>query len=230
MALFAASCVSEEEVRAVVKESWDLTIDSVLKVSQNTTFLCANPSGIKFIARATPSPTDSTLRRIRTEVRLLQYLDRHGLSVSPAIPSKSGDCIAFAGAAAVVVFSFAKGDPVVYTDLQWLDHGDALGRWFKQFHALSAAFSQETPPEVPRWDELHGGILAAFQHGCDANSDNFGLIHGDVNPSNYFWAHEEERPQMFDWDQLQSAWYLYDLASPIWGALHAWRTGLTSLD
>lgn len=44
----------------------------------------------------------------------------------------------------------------------------------------------------------------------------FGIIHGDVNVSNFFWSPSAHMPCMFDWDQLQTAWFLYDLVAPMW--------------
>lgn len=47
----------------------------------------------------------------------------------------------------------------------------------------------------------------------------FGIIHGDVNPSNFHWDAVRDCVCMFDWDQLQRCWFLYDVAQPIWGVV-----------
>jgi Ser/Thr protein kinase RdoA (MazF antagonist) len=76
---------------------------------------------------------------------------------------------------------------------------------------------------------LHCDILAEFPPPqCELSG--FGLIHGDVNPSNYFWDSSSETPHVFDLDQIQFWLYLYDLAGSIWSAVHGWRLGMTSWD
>jgi Ser/Thr protein kinase RdoA (MazF antagonist) len=44
----------------------------------------------------------------------------------------------------------------------------------------------------------------------------FGLIHSDLNASNYYWDPEVQMPSVFDWDQLNLSWRAYDLAACIW--------------
>jgi hypothetical protein len=49
--------------------------------------------------------------------------------------------------------------------------------------------------DVPPWDEGHRAFLAEFSSpGSDRSG--FWLIHGDVNPSNYFWHGANERPRV----------------------------------
>jgi Ser/Thr protein kinase RdoA (MazF antagonist) len=68
---------------------------------------------------------------------------------------------------------------------------------------------------MSRWDELHCSILAEVPPPqCERSG--FGIIHGDVNPSNYFADSSSETPNVFNLDQIQYWLYLYDLAGPIW--------------
>ena len=48
------------------------------------------------------------------------------------------------------------------------------------------------------------------------HSDNFGVIHGDINYSNFF-IKENNELCVFDWDLTERGWYLYDLAMMVWG-------------
>ncbi|CAF1308999.1 unnamed protein product [Rotaria sordida] len=102
-----------------------------------------------------------------------------------------------------------------------------LGRWFARLHQLTRRFVQEQPVLVARarhWTTLHDGILAEVpvdENDMKTASDpaHFGLIHGDVNPSNYYWDSTIGMPCMFDWDQLQQSWFLYDLSAPVRGVI-----------
>ncbi len=51
------------------------------------------------------------------------------------------------------------------------------------------------------------------------------MIHGDLNVSNYF-VRDDGELSVFDWDQTQRAWYLYDLAQCIWGVTMAVLCGM----
>lgn len=57
------------------------------------------------------------------------------------------------------------------------------------------------------------------------DNENFGVIHGDLNVSNYY-VREDGELSVFDWDQTQRAWYLYDLAQCIWGVTMAVYCGM----
>jgi Ser/Thr protein kinase RdoA (MazF antagonist) len=73
------------------------------------------------------------------------------------------------------------------------------------------------------WDQLHDSILAnAPLDPADAASasdpSKFGVLHGDLNISNFFWranGAEQTYGEMwvFDWDQAQRGWFLWDLSS-----------------
>jgi Ser/Thr protein kinase RdoA (MazF antagonist) len=86
----------------------------------------------------------------------------------------------------------------------------SLGKWFARFHALSKQFVAEHPDLYARtrnWTELHDGVLAGAPideldvEGAK-DKEKFGLIHGDVNVSNYFWVPATSLPHVFDWDQV----------------------------
>jgi len=125
------------------------------------------------------------------------------------------------------VFTYATGEEVVYQDWKWLNKEIVVGvgKWFGLLHQHSKAFSKEHPDlaaKARHWKTLHDSILAEVvtdkqDDAIVGDAQHYGVIHGDVNPSNYFWDASLGMPFMFDWDQMQSCWFLYDLSAPIWG-------------
>ena len=60
-----------------------------------------------------------------------------------------------------------------------------------QLHRASRAFSgshADTAARIQRWDDVHCGILAGAQPPLPVTADNFGIIHGDINPSNFHYV------------------------------------------
>lgn len=71
------------------------------------------------------------------------------------------------------------------------------------------------------WDEIHDAILkgapiAEEDRAAMADPKQFGVIHGDINISNYFYVPAEETLCVFDWDQVQRGWYMWDFAQAIY--------------
>lgn len=80
--------------------------------------------------------------------------------------------------------------------------------------------------QVRPWHTLHDGILAdqpvdPLDAALAADAAHYGILHGDLNASNFFAMEAAGSGQLelhvFDWDQLQAGWFLYDLALPLWG-------------
>lgn len=96
-----------------------------------------------------------------------------------------------------------------------------------KFHRLSRQFSRDYPELASKgrhWTALHDGVLkgvpiAAEDEKLAQLPHTYGLIHGDINISNFFWDEDADVMHMFDWDQLQTCWYAYDISSPIWTAV-----------
>jgi len=167
---------------------------------------------------------------------LLDYLDENKLPVCHSIRSSiTSSSIVCSGSLILCLFTFATGEPVVYTDWTWMNREIVvgLGRWFARLHQLTRRFVQEQPTLAARarhWRTLHDGVLAEVQvdesdRKTESDPKYFGVIHGDVNPSNYFWDSAQGMPCMFDWDQIQRSWFLYDLSAPIWGVTSLERAG-----
>eukprot|EP01037_Dinobryon_pediforme_P021564 gene21564-22460_t len=61
------------------------------------------------------------------------------------------------------------------------------------------------------------------------DSNNVGLIHGDLNVSNFFIQKNESEEvllSVFDWDQVQWAWFEYDIAQSLLACLMVAEGGL----
>merc|ERR1711879_819053 len=58
------------------------------------------------------------------------------------------------------------------------------------------------------WDELHEGVQKAIV----GDPEHWGVLHGDINVSNFFWVADKKQLIVFDWDQCCVGWYLLDLA------------------
>jgi Ser/Thr protein kinase RdoA (MazF antagonist) len=237
MPLFETIPIETEEVRRLVQEHWGLELGNCIKASQNHTFIATSSKGddndkpIQFIVRVTPDPENNRSEGIQVELTLLDFLQSHSLSVCAAIPSqKTHSLMIREKDLDICVFNFAKGAPVVYTEWTWMTdrtYVTGVGRWMSRLHQLTRQFAQERPELVQKirnWTELHDNLLAEAPvdpHDVELQKDPqaFGIIHGDINPSNYFWEAETQLPCVFDWDQMQMSWFAYDLAQPIWGVV-----------
>jgi hypothetical protein len=171
------------------------------------------------------------------EVALLEYLHENKLPVCQAIKSSiTSSAVVRNGSLILCLFTYATGEPIVYADWTWMTNREivvGLGKWYARLHKLMRRFVQEQPTLAAHarlWTTLHDGVLAEVEvderdSRTTSDPEYFGLIHGDVNPSNYFWDSAVKMPCMFDWDQLQRSWFLYDLVSSIWGVVALERGG-----
>jgi Ser/Thr protein kinase RdoA (MazF antagonist) len=182
----------------------------------------------RFIVRVTPDPEHKRLDSMEVEMTLLDYLRKSNLPVCCAIASKkTGDKLVLSGTLIISLFEFATGEPIVLTEWRFMTDKNivvGLGRWLGQFHTLTQQFAKEHPELIARareWTELHDGVLAEIpvsevDQNMRTDPTRYGLIHGDVNLSNFYWHAEQGLPCMFDWDQVQKSWFVYDLSSPVW--------------
>lgn len=262
MPLFETFSVDNTLLRSIVKDHWGVELGECVKASQNHTYTATKPSPSNasdksnagheesFFLRVMPDTDKTRLAPTQLEIALLEYLHSNNLPVCHPISSTlTGSCIVQHDNLLICLFTKATGEPVVYTEWKWMEREVVvgLGKWFALLHQLSRKFMKEFPEQAAKarhWKTLHSGVLAEVEvDERDAKTENegdtqhYGVIHGDVNPSNYFWnptkenttdEREKERegmPCMFDWDQMQSSWYLYDLSAPIWGVITLEKAG-----
>lgn len=239
MSLFETFSINIDDLRKIVLEHWNLNVQDCLKASQNHTYIATSKDdeNKKYIIRITPDPKHERIESIKVELKFLDYLNENGLPVCPSIPSSiNGSSIVHHDDLIISAFEYAKGEPVVYTEWKWMTDKDqvvALGKWTAKLHLLSKQFIKENPNilnNVREWTQLHNKILSDVPvHDDDEslrnNPDHYGIIHGDINPSNYFWDSQIGLPCVFDWDQLQKSWYIFDLAQPIWAVVSLEKGG-----
>lgn len=237
MPLFETIPIDIDQVRQLARDHWGVDVGECLKTSQNHTFLANKGTTERFVLRVTPDPENKRFDSTELEVALLAYLHENKLPVCRAIQSSvTSTAVVRSSSLVICLFTFATGEPVVFTDWTWMTNRDivvGLGRWLARLHKLTRHFVQEQPTLAARarhWTTLHDGVLAGVQvderdNRTVSDPAYFGIIHGDVNPSNYYWDPTVGMPCMFDWDQLQRSWFLYDLSAPIWGIVMLERAG-----
>ncbi|KAF2077529.1 hypothetical protein CYY_001147 [Polysphondylium violaceum] len=228
MPLFETISVDIDSLRPLVDKHWGVEIGDVIKMSQNHTYMAKNENGERVILRITPDPKKVRRDSTDLEVKFLEYLNDRKLPVCVPIKSKvTNEAMLVVDNNILCLFTYATGEPVVYTEWKWLakEIVVGVGKWFGLLHKYSQEFSKQHPELVAKarhWKTLHDSILAEVvvderDNATVGDAQHYGLIHGDVNPSNYFWDASLGMPSMFDWDQMQSCWLLYDLSAPIWG-------------
>jgi len=64
---------------------------------------------------------------------------------------------------------------------------------------------------------MEGYPIDPLDQALTNNPLHYGIIHGDVNLSNFFYEEEKTTLWVFDWDQIDRSWFLYDVAQSIVG-------------
>ena len=237
MPLIENMAIDVEEVGQIARQHWHVEMGQCLKAAQNHTFLADKNTGERFVLRVTPDPRNKRFECTQLEVALLEYLHENKLPVCRSIRSSiTSAAVVRSGSLILCLFTFATGEPFVFTDWKWVTNREivvGLGRWCARLHTLTRRFAQENPAlaaHARHWTTLHDGVLAEVEvderdSQLAADPAQFGLIHGDINPSNYFWDAAVGMPCMFDWDQTQRSWFLYDLSAPVWFVVCLERPG-----
>lgn len=237
MPLFEKTPVNNDEVKELVKKHWNVDLGEKIKDSQNQTFEGSITTGeetTKVVIRVTPNIGGKRTGTIDLELSVLKFLASRSLEVCEAYPAlETGALQVPLGELSVSVFRYARGEPVLFMQFKWMlekEMAIGLGKWQGRLHLLLDEY-EDLHPEMlihaRKWDELHDGVLKDIpiderdrkteKEPSNTKPRTFGLIHGDINTSNYFWLPEQNGPHMFDWDQMQRSWRLHELSSSIWG-------------
>ena len=144
----------------------------------------------------------------------------------------------------LLVSAYAPGRAPDYMEFEWMankDHVYQVGKWLGRYHNVMRSIPNDIRESCRDWQELHDNVMAGVHVDpkdweLAKDPDYFGVTHGDINPSNYFVIEDEDAPEVtaeatgksykrvkdifaFDWDQVQLAWYMYDVAQWLHGAL-----------
>jgi Ser/Thr protein kinase RdoA (MazF antagonist) len=234
MPLFEALPVARDAVADAARAQYGLELQEQLKASQNTTFAAVHPgTGRRYALRATADADGAKHARICAELALVAHLAAAG---EPAVCAPLPPLCARQGGLTMCAVAWAEGAPLDFGEMRWLTDGALVRAWgatLACLHAGARAFAAAQPAAaaaLPRWDALHGGLMAGVEvHPEDAAAEcdpaRFGILHGDLNVSNFFVV-EAPAPgdappalRVFDWDQAQRGWWEYDLAQAALAAL-----------
>jgi len=197
-----------------------------------------------------------TEAEIIAELDWLNFLIQHGVSASRPLPSQNGrltECFPVEGSYFVATaFEYAPG--------HWIDSSNpqewnpqlfqALGRIMGRMHRLTKSYRPTSArAQRPHWDgddllrqadrylpadqrqlvTALEPLLARFRR-LAPTVDNYGLVHNDVNPTNY--NVQDGQITLFDFDDCAYNWFINDVAvaMPMYSDLFTaagWEAGLT---
>jgi len=211
---------------------------TTLKTSQNFTYRLEDEGGWKGILRVSPT-VHATREEIEAELAFLRYLKQEAVSVCE--PQISGILKLSSGGQSYLatLYRMASGKELTMGNMDWWGRDEGLverwGAWLGRFHNTSLSFAKAHPEYAdrrPAWYEVHQRLLARgleiyrihnkekaraeyaqlmdWLGGLPEDDQTYGLLHGDLNISNLF--SEDKTFHVFDWDQCQRGWYVYDLA------------------
>ena len=202
--------IEKENVAVFVLANWNMTLGVKIKGSQNHTFK-ASRDGVDYAVRVTPDPLDHHLQRIMDELTFVQFVANEVSASSKdnicaPIHSLEGNLLECDTSNKLIVcaFSWAKGVPLVesYASFRWMLDSKivfAWGRFFAELHQLSRQFSSShhsaVAARIQTWEQVHDGVLLGAELHADdevvkSSEQHYGIIHGDLNVSNFFWIEE----------------------------------------
>ena len=221
--------------------------------SQNHTFSAERASNEKFAVRVTPDPFRKHQQRVEDEVTFVNFISKTGLhhvcspvqvaKTEPLVISNEKSEVSHDGLVVrlnsliIVVFSWAIGSPLGFLEYRWmLDESviRSVGVWLASFHQYSRDFNTAFPEisaRIQRWNEVHDSVLSSarvdpIDEAVVSDPQHFGIIHGDLNCSNYFFDESTKALSVFDWDQTQRGWFLWDVAQAIFTVVMLSEAGL----
>lgn len=175
--------------------------------------------------------SQATFEQVGGEVDWINYLAKHGMSVSQPVPSR-GDNLAEkveAGSThfTVVLYTKAPGVLVRYEDDEYNSTlYQRCGRFAGRMHALAKTYTPSMPQwQRPIWSDLvikehfhvaPGAIndkkqaLVEHLHTLPRDSDSFGLTHGDFHAYNFLVS--DDGITVFDFAECNYSWFAYEIA------------------
>ena len=219
--------IDHKQVGQILMKNWKIKLGKLLKASQNHTFQGFSiDDSKKYSIRVTPDPEKKHVQRIEDQIMFVNYCIKSELKhlVSPIVPLTFQEKLFLVqGNLIIAVFEWARGSPLNFMEFRWMKDKaviNAWGRFFGEMHQISRKFSKDHPEiakRIQNWDQIHCAILAGTKlHPDDLavidDPNHFGVLHGDLNCSNIYYVDDGDYLSVYDTDQVQRGFYLFDLA------------------
>lgn len=168
---------------------------------------------------------------LEAAIRFQQHLFNNNAPVCPTVPSKGGRCIELVEQDGLSFYSHVCGEvPGKHIDFSnqnkelYLSWGRALA----QLHKASKSFDPENHQYLS-WSDLWGDTgklidnepeeikevyekISQFFNAFEANTENFGLTHGDHRPGNVLY--HADKVSIIDFDEPVFHWFMADIVKP----------------
>ena len=224
-------------VRAV--SSWNIDGEPrLLKRLENYTYQ-AGPGGDEKIIRVTQD-AHRTIAELEAELDWVRFLSERGVSVSAPLPSADGSLVETFntedGPLHVSVFTKAPGRPMRFS-LDWTPvFHRKLGELIGRMHAATRIYQPSDGIQkrkswlddmryIGQYIPKHENIarrefdeVVEWASSLETGPGTFGLVHTDLNHSNYF-VDDAGGITAFDFDDCHYNWFACDLAVPMFHAL-----------
>ncbi|HHV60920.1 MAG TPA: phosphotransferase [Clostridiaceae bacterium] len=190
--------------------------------------VCGNRTFILRISK------DDNLDATNCEIDFLRYLYKNGCPVAPPVLSLQKKYVHLVNidekSYAVSAYKKAVGKDWRTRGIDGRERLIIIGRILGKMHKLSMQYKPCNRKRRRQWDEsphivkapgifvrYNENLLEKFNYYMSRmrkfpkNKDSFGLVHGDFLFSNYFFD-ENNRISVFDFDECEYSWYIYDIA------------------
>lgn len=176
--------------------------------------------------------------QIAAELEFIKHLAENGAGVCLPCTLLNGELLCTVGSFTACMFDRAKGRLLTKGD--WTPSViKEWGRCVGGFHQLARSFhpvhkrtdwrddenqdfAGRIPADQPAIIEISKQILIDLET-LPVNSEIYGLIHGDAHAGNFFLDHG--RLTFFDFDDAIYIWFVYDIATILFGAVLAQHVG-----
>ncbi|WP_066051727.1 phosphotransferase enzyme family protein [Robertmurraya korlensis] len=212
-----------------ILERWEYDKGTVFFIRASANFIFIFKRGGKHFFLRFNDSSERTVKTIKSELSILQFLNTKGIHAAQPIPSKHGQLVEVVktelGTFHAVVFESVPGKHEEWGEItqenlfKW---GSALGR----LHQACKEIPQEYVKNRPSWQDqivefqcslpqanvlLHKEMieLVDLTNKLQVTTDNFGLIHYDFELDNLLFS--ENSVGIIDFDDCITSWYVADI-------------------
>ena len=220
----------------MISELWGGKIDQPIDEVENLVYnvKCNGRNEILRLTHSSHRSEDDVI----AELDWVNYLAEHGVKVSVPIHSRNGrltEIITVNSSYFIAcVFERAPGDFIKSDSTEWnTDFFQSWGRTIGRMHALAKTYNPEHLKKK-RFEWIMAEILVKAKKfvplsemqilqeleqvlqnisSWPKSPDSYGLVHNDLNPSNFF-VHNGEIT-VFDFDDCCYTWFIWDIAETL---------------